>query len=133
MLRLETEIDSSEVSFPLRVRCVYYRPTDLARFPLLVSAAFLVCNQNNTRLNLSSVTAQFAPPQLKLLTSIHLSILTLLARLIIENSNIIFYRLYANDNCRSKLVIKPGNGPHCEGIGPEIGHLIQVPRTGLFI
>jgi hypothetical protein len=34
-----------------------------------VSAVFLVCKQNNARLNLDSLAAQVAPPLLRTLTS----------------------------------------------------------------
>ena len=48
---------------------VYYRPTDLLPFPLLIRAVFPGCKQHNAHLNFSSPAAQFALPQLMALTS----------------------------------------------------------------
>jgi hypothetical protein len=59
-------MDFGEVSF----HRLFLRPTDLARFPLLISAVPLVCKQNDARLNFGLVAAQVTPPLLKMLSSL---------------------------------------------------------------
>jgi hypothetical protein len=83
------DLQEFHYSLPLYPR-VYYRPTDLHPLPHLISAVFTSYKQNNVQLNYSLPAAQFATPQLKVLTSIHLSIPTPLAGPIIKNPVTVF-------------------------------------------